>query len=313
LTWDAPADDGGTPVQAYVLWRRLVDGGSSLELALVPATTLSFEDLTVANGVRYAYWLTARNLAGDSNGSAEVTVMPAGPPSVPLDLVAEGHNGSVTLSWEPPEWNGGLPVIGYRLYRLSDTNEREMLAGLGEDEREFVHEGLVNGEVYRYAVQALTPAGSSELSQVTDGRPAGAPSTPQALIAVWMDGMVHVTWSSPASDGGAPLTGYWVRRTDWDPGNWTEVPAPGMVFSDVDVEHNSTYNYTLYAVNDVGAGPVVRISITTPPPEDDPDDGTAGPWPWLLLGASLAVLAVAVLHWRRREPVTLVDEDAEEG
>jgi hypothetical protein len=72
-----------------------------------------------------------------------------------------------------------------------------------------------------------------------------------------------------------------------------------MVFSDEEVEHNSTYNYTVYAMNDVGGGPLVRISITTPPPEPEREDDPTVVWPWLVLGASLAVLAVAVLHWRR--------------
>jgi titin len=299
ISWDVPQDDGGSPVRSYVLHRRLAGDNVSHEVALVPSSTLVHVDDTVANGESYTYWLTARNLAGDSNTSAEVTAMPAGPPTAPEGLETEGHNGSVTVRWEPPSWNGGLPLIGYRLYLLSDGMNRETLATFGPDGREFEHEDLLNGEVYRYAVQALSPAGASELSPVVEGLPAGAPSAPQALIAVWMDGMVYVTWSSPASDGGAPLSGYRVRRADWEPGRWTDVPALAMVLSDEEVEHNSTYNYTVYALNDVGGGPLVRISITTPPPEADGEEDPTVVWPWLVLAASMAVLAAAVLYGRR--------------
>jgi titin len=313
ISWDVPQDDGGSPVGSYLLYRRLTGENISQEVALVPSGTLAHVDDTVANGVSYTYWLIARNLAGDSNSSSEVTSMPAGPPTAPQGLETEGRNGSVIVRWEPPSWNGGLPLIGYRLYLLSEGMNREVLASFGPDGREFEHGDLVNGEAYRYAVQAMSPAGASELSEVVEGMPTGAPSAPQALIAVWMDGMVYVTWSSPASDGGAPLTGFRVRRADWEIGNWTDVPALVMVFSDEDVEHNTTYNYTVYAVNDVGGGPLVRITITTPPPESEQDDDPTAIWPWLVLGVSMAVLAAAVLYWRRPKVDSLEIYGDEEG
>jgi hypothetical protein len=314
LEWTAPDEDGGTPVRSFALFRAVTGAMEFVQLATVPSGSLRYVDGTVANGVEYDYWLTAWNLAGESDPSEVVTVMPAGPPEVPRQVTAEGTNGSVVLRWGIPEWDGGLPIAGYRVYGISDGLQAELLAEVDADEREFQHGDLTNGVVYLYAVQAYSLAGDSELSPIVEGRPAGAPSAPQVLVAVWMDDMVYLTWSSPESDGGAPLTGYRIHRDDWGAANWTDVPGAGLMFSDWEVERNETYNYTLYAYNDVGPGPLVRISFTVPPQEDTSDDGPVVMWPWLLVGAAMAALAVAVVYWRRPRPVDYRDdEDEAEG
>jgi fibronectin type 3 domain-containing protein len=311
LEWTMPSDDGGAPVTSYTLFRRVSGVEGFVEMASMPSSSFRYLDDTVANGVEYDYWVTAWNLAGESEPSGAVTVMPAGPPTVPLQVNTEGLNGSVMVRWEEVEWDGGLPVTGYRVFGISDGMKAELLAELDADTREFHHEDLVNGMVYLYAVQAFSMAGNSELSQIAEGRPAGAPSAPQAMIAVWMDGMVYVTWSSPMDDGGAVVTGYRILREDWGAGNWTDVPGLGLMYSDEDVEHNGTYNYSLYAANDVGPGPVVRISFTVPPPEETTDDDAMDIWPWLLVAASVAVLAAAYFYWRRPQAMNYLVEEEE--
>ena len=303
LNWSVPASDGGTPLVTFNLFRSMKGTAGFIELASVPASTLRYVDDTLSNGIEYTYWLTASNLAGESEPSMEVTAMPAGPPLTPEGLVAEGLNGSVRVTWAVPEWNGGRPIIGYRVYGISEGMQAMLLSEQGPDTLEYVQEDLVNGVVYLYAIKAYSEAGESVLSQVVEGTPAGAPSGPQAMLAAWMDGLVYVSWSSPQDDGGAPITGYRIHREDWDAQNWTEVPALGTMFSDYDVEHNWTYNYTLYALNDVGKGPAVRISFTTPPEVESTEEDTFDIWPWLIVAASIAVIAAAIAFWRRPRPL----------
>jgi hypothetical protein len=303
ITWSSPEDDGGARVRSFDLFRRVVGSPTFLVVTTQPASNLRYVDDTTINGVEYAYWATARNLAGESAPSPEVTVMPAGPPSAPGQVTAVGHNGSVTIGWNPPEWNGGLPLIGYRVYGISEGTQAEQLAELGPDETECVQVSLVNGMVYLYAVRAYTQVGESEMSQVVEGRPVGAPSTPQALIAVWMDGMVYVTWSSPVDDGGAPIAGYRLYRDDWNGTDWTDLPALGMMYSDEDVERNGTYTYRVYSFNDVGSSHVVNITITVPPEEAAAEDEPVEIWLWMVLAAAAVLLLVALaLRGRSRRP-----------
>ncbi|UCC92878.1 MAG: fibronectin type III domain-containing protein, partial [Thermoplasmata archaeon] len=303
ITWAYPEDDGGAPVFSYGVFRRMVGSPTFIEVATLPASNLRFVDDTAVNGVEYSYWITAINLAGMSEPSAEVTVMPAGPPSAPSRVEAEGLNGSVRISWQTPDWTGGMPLLGYRVYGISEGSQAELLEELGPGETESVQGSLTNGEVYLYAVLAFTSVGESEMSQVVEGRPVGAPSAPQALIAVWMDGMVYVTWSSPMHDGGLPVEGYKLFREDWKGTDWTEVQPLEMMFSDEEVEHNGTYTYRVYAHNGVGASPVVNITITVPPKEETVEDEPAEMWPWLVLAAAGAVLILAIaLRGRTRHP-----------
>jgi fibronectin type 3 domain-containing protein len=311
LSWSFPVEDGGTPVLRYHLYRE-GPGVSVVDLGTLPASTLRYVDDTVANGIEYDYWVTAVNLAGESDPSAEVRVMPAGPPSAPESVFAEGMNGSVTLSWEAPDWNGGLPIDGYRVYGISESTQTELLADLSATDREYAQDSLVNGMVYLYAVQAYSDAGDSDLSPVVEGRPVGAPSSPQALIAVWMDGMVYVTWSSPVDDGGAFIGGYKLYREDWNGTDWTDVPALAMMYSDEDVEHNGTYTYRVYAYNDVGRSPAVNITITVPPKEASSDDDPLVLWPWLILAASVAILLMALATRARPRPPVYGIEEGEE-
>jgi fibronectin type 3 domain-containing protein len=315
LTWSLPEDDGGAPVLSFKLFRKVATSDTFIELETLPASNLRFVDDEAINGVEYTYWMTASNLAGESEPSAEVTVMPAGPPSAPGDVIVEGHNGSVTVRWEAPDWNGGLPVLGYRVYGISEGSTTELLSDLGSDDFEFVQGSLVNGMVYLYALRAYSEVGEGEMSQVVEGRPVGAPSAPQALIAVWMDGMVYVTWSSPMDDGGAQIGGYRLSREDWNTTEWTNVPALGMMYSDEEVEYNETYTYRVFAYNDVGGSPIVNITITVPSKEAASEDDPVKMWPWVLLAAASALLVLAIVfHGRSRRPGYGPDEgDMTEG
>lgn len=163
-------------------------------------------------------------------------------------------------------------------------------------------EDLVNGNVYHYAVMAWTLAGDSELSEVAEARPVGHPGPPSGLIALWMNDHVYVTWAVPLDDGGSPVIRYMLHRDDQEPGNWTEVDE--MVFRDHDVEWEAMYNYTVYAVTDVGEGPMVTIGFTVPlEPEPAPEDEESDIWLYLAIGVGLAAVGLAVVYATRSKAV----------
>ena len=71
-------------------------------------------------------------------------------------------------------------------------------------------------------------------------------------------------------------------------------------------------SFMLYAYNDVGPGPVVRISFTVPPPEETTDDD-AVVWPWILMAAAVAALVAALIFWRRPRAEDYDLEEEREG
>src|SRR2546428_1673005 len=63
-----------------------------------------------------------------------------------------------------------------------------------------------NGYVY------VANTGSNTVSVISTIAPPSAPSAPRNLTAVPGVGQVVLTWQTPASDGGAPITNYTVHR-----------------------------------------------------------------------------------------------------
>lgn len=182
--------------------------------------------------------------------------------------------------------------------------ETEVLAEVESDGSEFVIEGLENGETRLFALRAVTWVGESDLSAIVEATPVGDPGPPAGLVAVWMGDHVYVTWSSPLDDGGSPVTGYYLRRDD---GNWTLVSE--MTYQDPDVEWETSYNYSVYAVTDVGESPVLRVAFTVPQePEEPPEEPETSMWPLVAAGLLLAVAAVALLYMGRGR-----HEEEEEG
>ncbi len=304
VDWQAPTEDGGTAIVSFTVYRRAAG-----EVGFVPVVTLGahirhYLDDTTPNGVEHTYRITARNLAGEGPPSTEVTATPAGRPGRPEAVSSVGLNRSALVKWQPPASTGGLPIIGYRLYGRSDGWLGELLAELGPDAREHVVTGLENAKVYLFAVTALSLAGESEASDIVEALPVGPPSEPIGLRAVWVEDHVLLTWSAPLLNGGAAITGFSLRRDDWDPRNWTEIGSLDMFFHDRSVVPGTTYNYTLRAHNDVGSGPDVTIAFTVPEAmEDPPRVRELDPWPVLALALGLvlvvAVAATLSARWRR--------------
>ena len=74
LSWTVPADNGGSPIIGYDVYRATTSGN---ELAIGNSTTTSFADTGLANGTTYYYEVSAVNAAGQSADSSEVSVTPA--------------------------------------------------------------------------------------------------------------------------------------------------------------------------------------------------------------------------------------------
>lgn len=294
LEWGSPRSDGGTPVLSMHLYRRAEGEGFLSHLEELPWGTFGFEDVTVENGVEYTYAVSCSNLIGEGPMSGTVSAIPAGLPDPPSEVTAQGSDGSVLVSWGPPAWDGGRPVTGYRVFVVIDGPTPQMLAELDADVTEFMDDDLVNGRVYMYAVTALTTVGASQLSGMVEARPMGPPTEPLGLEAFWMGDHVLLTWDAPEDDGGSSITGYMVHREDQDPGNMTMLNA--LTFMDFDVEPDTEYNYTMYAFNSAGEGPMARVTFIVPKEEEPPVEPEAVEWTYMVLLVVLLALAVALLY-----------------
>jgi len=87
-----------------------------------------------------------------------------------------------------------------------------------------------------------------------------APSAPQSFTATAVSGgtSVNLSWAAPATNGGAAITSYTLKR-----GATTIYTGAGTSFTDTGLTPQTAYSYTVLATNSVGNGPTASASATT--------------------------------------------------
>ena len=174
LTWEAPADDGGSPIVGYKIYRGTSPGDEVLLTTV--GNVLTYNDTGVTNGQRYYYRVSALNVVGEGELSAEVSATPLGVPSAPRNLVARGGDGYVVLTWEAPEDDGGSSIIKYKIYRGTRSGNEVLLTTVG-NVLTYNDTGVTNGQIYYYRVSALNGVGVGELSEEVSATPQSATTT----------------------------------------------------------------------------------------------------------------------------------------
>jgi hypothetical protein len=99
--------------------------------------------------------------------------------------------------------------------------------------------------------------------------PPTVPGAPTNLSATPGNASVSLSWSAPASNGGANVTSYDVYRSTTAGGEGSTPLVSGITgtgYTDTTVTNGTTYYYEVAAVNSVGTGPVSNEAAATPAP-----------------------------------------------
>ena len=188
LLWTAPGGNGGAAISGYrievstdgsTMWSDAVaDTGSTI-------TTYSHTGRTA--GTTYHYRVSAINAMGAGTTSALARVMTpesntggggtgggggdSGPrqtvPGAPTNLVADGGNEQVTLSWDAPEDDGGFAITDYEVR----INGRGSWISIDSTRTAHTVTGLTIGTAYVFQVRAVNAAGSSPYSNRAEATP----------------------------------------------------------------------------------------------------------------------------------------------
>jgi fibronectin type 3 domain-containing protein len=188
-------------------------------------------------------------------------------PDVPLNLIATPGVDFINLTWNAPVSDGGDPIINYRIYRGTSPGSVSFYMEIGNITT-FNDTNVISGVTYYYQISAVNSIGEGPLSNEVNATPYTVPSLPVNLGADAGDGFVNLSWSAPASDGGTPVTGYYIYRNG-TVGAYAFVPAGQFWFNDTNVANGLNYTYNVSAVNEVGEGPnatitAMPLSLTLP-------------------------------------------------
>ena len=270
LTWTAPASTNGASVTGYTIESSTDAGGSWTTVVANTNTALvSYNATGLTNGTSYIFRVAAINAAGTSSFASSSTGTPAGIASAPTALAAVAGNTTASLTWTMPSSNGGRSITGYRIEMSTDGGVvwTAIVANSGSASTSYSHTGLTNGAVYSYRVSAITSVGVGVASTPANAQPAGAPAAATNLVASPGDSTAILSWTSPSSNGGSPITGYLVEKstngTTWT----TAIANTATVVASTTVTgltNGTLYHFRVAAINAIGTGTASTSTTTTP-------------------------------------------------
>ena len=182
LNWNRPANDGGSPIIRYE-YRYAPVGEVWNDWENVGAGAAGVTVGNLVNGLEYVFEVRAVNALGKGpvETAAATPVLRTGPPpppppppgpretvpDAPTNLLADGGNEQVALSWEAPENDGGFAITDYEVR----INGRGSWISIGSTHTTHTVTGLTNGTAYVFQVRAVNAAGSSPYSNRAEATP----------------------------------------------------------------------------------------------------------------------------------------------
>ena len=273
LSWDAPADDGGSDITGYRIevsdngtaWRNLRSDTQS------DATEYSHTGLNP--GTTQHYRVSAINAAGtgDPSDAASATTDPT-IPDPPTDLAAAADGQTrIDLSWTAPAYDGGARVSAYRI-EVSDDGGAAwtvLRANTGSSRTAFTHTGLEAGTTRHYRVSAMNVAGTGNPSNVANATTDATVPDPPTGLAATANGIsrIDLAWTAPDEDGGAAVTAYRIEVSTTRGATWTTLQAntgtTATAYSHDGLPPATRRDYRVSAINRVGAGEPSNVANAT--------------------------------------------------
>jgi hypothetical protein len=263
ISWDPPRDTGGIPLIGYYIYRGLSE--ENLSKIVEVGTSREHIDRPLPPGRAYYFAVSAYNWKGEGNLSNIVNATPYGRPLSPLNFTATPGCETVLLNWSHPVDTGGLPILGYRIYRGTSILNIQHALDVGSV-TQHIEEDLENGRTYYYKICAFNSFENGSFTSIILATPKGPPSTPRFLQAHPGDSQIALDWRQPISDGGYQILGYRIYRgySESELEYHDMVYSPSTSFVDIELLNGRTYYYTVGAFSEYGDGLLSSTVNATP-------------------------------------------------
>ncbi len=271
ISWTAPVETGGAPVDYNVFWSK--DGSQPWTAVVNRTTKTSVSHVGLDPGTTRYYRVTARNKEGFSDGidtPSGTTTDEATRPGNPTSLSATGTGPTtISLSWGPPTDDGGSPITLYEINIVrSDNGEVAVSTTVEPTVTSYMATGLTPSTSYaiQVVVRNLKGTRSAYVSATTDA--ATAPAAPTSLTATASgQTTINLSWTAPTNTGGASITGYRIEVSPNGTSNWTNLQAnTGLTstsYSHTGLSAGTTRHYRVSAINSAGTGAASNVDDAT--------------------------------------------------
>lgn len=242
-----PYTAGSTGGAAITNYEYQLDGG-----AWVTPSPASISNPLMINGLTnaqtYSIKIRAVNAAGLSGAaSGAASVKPLGQPSAPSITSVGSGVGSLTVNFNAPTNDGGLPVDMYQ-YQLNGG--AWVNRSTGTTGSPFTISGLSRG-TYTVKIRAVSVLGNGNASTAVSAETVGNPSAPTATGVTNGSNKVSVKFTAPSYKGGSAINKYQYRINS---GSWKnrKTGTTGSPLTITGLKNGKTYKIQLRAVNAKG-------------------------------------------------------------
>ena len=254
VSFSAPASTGGAAISSYTV--TSTPGGLTASGAGSPLTVSG-----LSNGTDYSFTVSANNTAG------------TGPASSPSNTVTPKANQTISFSNPGAQSFGTTPTLtataSSGLTPVFSSSTTGVCTITASGTLTFVTTGICS-------IDADQPGDSSynAAPTVTQSFTVNAvvPGAPTSVNAVASDASATVSFSAPASTGGAAISGYTVTSS---PGGFT-ASGTGSPLTVSGLSNGTGYSFTVSASNIAGTGPASSPSNTVTPEPDNKAPSISG-------------------------------------
>jgi len=253
------------------------DAGDTFSYAFVSGDTSAFtivgNELRTSQVLAFAtksvYSVRVRSTdQGSLSAEKTFTITVIGKPAAPTSVAATAGDAQATLSWTAPASNGAA-ITDYLVEYSSNAGSSWSTFAYTPAKppaASVTVTGLVNGLSYIFRVSALNAAGTGSASANSAAvTPRGAPGAATAVAGTPGNGQVSLTWTAPASNGGAAITDYVVQYSSNNGVSWTTFNDGVSAAASATVKalsNGTSYVFRVAAKNALGTG---NYSIVSPP------------------------------------------------
>jgi len=223
LTWKSFSVDSFSGADRFIIEKREKNSTVWTKAGQSLSETFTLENLD--SNSSYYFRVIAVNAAGEGQAAEyhELVSMdisnevPSMPLSMSFDEIAQDN---VTLSWISPTNSGLKPIIGYKIYKLESGSSVWQLCGQIHRAKQLSYTitDLDYKCDYRFKVCAYSEMGigkPNETAKIQMKKPIEPPSEPVNLFVKSVaNGEISITWMSPESTGGSPITEYHIERCE---------------------------------------------------------------------------------------------------
>ena len=192
-------------------------------------------------------------------------------PSPPSELTATGLSSQINLSWTTPSNNGGSAITGYKIYKSTSSGTETLFAAIGNVTL-YNDTSVTNGLTYFYKATAVNSIGESLQSNEANATTVAStthPSAPTVLKAIATSySRIALFWTAPANNGGSPITGYEIERSNDGGATWSAIISNtgtnATKYANTGLAPSTTFDYRVSAINDMGtSAPSNTANATT--------------------------------------------------